>query len=104
LHNEAQVVRITHPFHPLCGREFILLERRSVWGDERVYFHDDAGRLRRLPIAWSNIGTPDAFEVISAGRSHFRVEDLLQLVSLIDRQKGAPAAAPPPKRRKKCVK
>jgi hypothetical protein len=27
------------------------------------------------------------FEVLSAGRSHFRIEDLLQLVTLIARQR-----------------
>ena len=79
-------MRITHPFHPLHGREFVLVERRSAWGEERVYFHDDEGRLRRLPAAWTNAAAVNAFEAISAGRSHFRVEDLLRLVALIARQ------------------
>jgi hypothetical protein len=83
-------VRITHPFHPLHGREYVLVECRSAWGEERVYFHDDAGRLRRLPAAWTSAAAPSAFEVLSAGRSHFRVEDLLRLVALIARQSEIP--------------
>ena len=79
-------MRITHPFHPLHGREFVLVERRNAWGEERVCFHDDAGRLRRLPAAWTSAAAPNAFEALSAGRSHFRVEDLLRLVALIARQ------------------
>jgi len=82
-------VRVTHPFHPLHGREFELVERRSAWGEERVYFRDDSGRLRRVPAAWTSAAAPTAFEAISAGRSPFRVEDLLRLAALIARHKEA---------------
>jgi hypothetical protein len=73
------------------------LERRSAWGEERVYFHDDAGRLRRLTATWTNAVAANRFEAVSAGRSHFRVDDLLQLVLLIARQnevKGSAKASP----------
>jgi len=50
--DEERVFRVTHPFHPWCGRTFELLERRTTWGEDRVYFHDEAGQLRRLPAAW----------------------------------------------------
>ncbi|WP_369127016.1 DUF5372 family protein, partial [Bradyrhizobium yuanmingense] len=26
-------MRITHPFHPLCGRKFELICRRRHWGE-----------------------------------------------------------------------
>jgi hypothetical protein len=82
-------------FHPLYGREFTLVERRSAWGEERVYFYDDYGDLRRLPAAWTSAASPDAFVEISAGRSHFRIEDLLHLTVLIAQLREARA----PKRR-----
>lgn len=82
-----QVLRITHPFHPLFGREFVLVERRCAWGEERVYFYDETGRLRRLAATWTTAVAPTPFEAVSAGRSHFRIVDLLQLVTLIARQK-----------------
>jgi hypothetical protein len=44
-----QTFRVTHPFHPLCGRIFQLIECRQTWGEYRVYFQDDAGQLARLP-------------------------------------------------------
>ncbi|WP_063750872.1 DUF5372 family protein [Paraburkholderia nodosa] len=78
---------MTHPFHPLYGREFALVDRRNTWGEDRVYFHDDAGDLKRMPAAWTSAAAPDAFEMVSAGRSHFRIEDLLQLTMLIARHK-----------------
>ncbi|HRJ25521.1 MAG TPA: DUF5372 family protein, partial [Thauera sp.] len=92
-----EVFQVTHPFHPLFGREFVLIERRNAWGEERVYFHDDTGRVRRLTAAWTNAVAPDPFERVSAGRSHFRVDHLLHLVALIARQneaKGALRARP----------
>jgi hypothetical protein len=84
-----ELFRIIHPFHPLFGREFVLIERRNAWGEERVYFYDDTGRLRRLTAAWTSAVAPNRFETVSAGRSHFRVEDLLHLVALIARQEEA---------------
>ncbi len=84
-----KVFQVTHPFHPLYGQEFALIERRSAWGEERVYFHDDSGRLRRIAAAWTNAAGPDPFDMVSGGRSHFRIDDLLQLVALIERQNAA---------------
>ena len=97
--------RVTHPFHPWCGRTFELLERRTTWGEDRVYFHDEAGQLRRLPAAWTSAAVRSPFEVLAGGRSHFRVADLLQLVTLIARQRplqGAQASrGKPPKASRK---
>jgi hypothetical protein len=74
---------VTHPFHPLCGREFELVTYRQNWGEDRVYFHDDQGRLKSLSARWTSIGPDDPFKVISAGRSVFRTSDLLELVDLL---------------------
>jgi Family of unknown function (DUF5372) len=42
-----------------------------------------------MPTAWTSVSARRVFETISAGRSHFRVEDLLQLVALIAQEKEA---------------
>jgi len=83
-----QFFHVTHPFHPWHGRTFELLERRTTWGEDRVYFHDEAGQLRRLPAAWTSVAVRSPFEVLAGGRSHFRIADLLQLAALIARQPG----------------
>ena len=64
----------------------------NTWGEDRVYFHDDAGQLRRLPAAWTSAALRSPFEVLAGSRSPFRVADLLQLVALIARQ--GPTQAP----------
>ena len=87
----AQTFQVTHVFHPLHGHELSLLDQYIAWGEDRVYCHDDTDRLRHLPTAWTTAAPPDPFVEVSAGRSHFRVEDLLQLAVLIARQTQAPA-------------
>jgi hypothetical protein len=70
---DERTFRITHPFHPLCGREFALIERRENWGEDRVYYHDDGGRVAALPARWTSVFPPDPVVALSAGRSAFRV-------------------------------
>ena len=79
---------MTHPFHPLCGREYALVTYRHNWGEDRAYFHDDEGRLRSVPAEWTSLGADDPFVVVAAGRTAFRATDLLELASLIERLLG----------------
>jgi hypothetical protein len=94
--DRPQLIRVTNVFHPLYGREFTLVERRSAWGEERVYFHDECGALRRLPAMWTSAAPADPFVEVAAGRSHFRIEDLLQLAALVAKLREART----PKRRR----
>jgi len=57
---------------------------RHNWGEDRVYFHNAEGRLTSLPAQWTNVVAVDPFVTMAAGRSHFRVEDLLKLVGLLE--------------------
>jgi len=52
-------------------------------GERRVYFYNADRRLVSIPQAFTSLAAPDPFLVLSAGRSHFRVEDLLELSHLI---------------------
>jgi hypothetical protein len=78
-------VRVTHPFHPWCGQVFEFVALRSNWGEDRVCFHDERGELKSLPVAWTDAARPDPFVVIAAGRCPFRLDDLLELASMISR-------------------
>lgn len=80
---------MTHPFHPLRGQRFALVDRRRTWGEERVYYHDAAGQLHRICVQWTSLAEVDAFVQTSAGRSSLRVSDLLQLAALIGQLKAA---------------
>jgi len=77
-------VRVTHPFHPLAGREFDLMVRKQTWAEDRVFFVGDDGQLSSLPAGWTDAVAADPFVVVAAGRSALRVEDLVALASLLD--------------------
>ena len=42
-------MRVTHPFHPLYGRDFEFVAHRHNWGEDRVDLHDENGELFSLP-------------------------------------------------------
>ncbi|MFM0198207.1 DUF5372 family protein [Paraburkholderia strydomiana] len=75
---------MTHPFHPLRGTRIQLATRRQNWGEDRVMFYDEHGRLVSILASWTDVDGPDAFAQTAAGRSAFRVEDLRRLRALID--------------------
>ena len=77
-------ITIVHPFHPLFGKEFELLDCRQGWGEYRVYFYDSEQVLISMPAAWTDILPRDPFVELSDGRSFYRLEDLLCLRRFID--------------------
>ena len=75
---------MTHPFHRLHGREFELVETMAVVGVEWVHYTGDDGALRTIRQAWTSVDGEDPFVRVAAGRSAFRVSDLLALAALLD--------------------
>ena len=78
---------VIHPFHPLCGRSFVFGGIRRSWAECRVFVLDHDGSQLSFPLEWTDAGDPDVFVAIAAGRSPFRVQDLLELSALIERFK-----------------
>jgi hypothetical protein len=78
-------VRVTHPFHPLVGRDFEIIVHRQNWGEDRVHLHDENGELFSLPAGWTDVAPADPFVVVAGGRCPFTTEGLLALAGLIDR-------------------
>ena len=78
-------VRITHPFHPLCGQTFELVSRSSHWGEDRVIYRASDGTLPAIAAAFTDVEPPDIFRRIADGRAAFRMVDLIELVGLLQR-------------------
>jgi Family of unknown function (DUF5372) len=76
--------RITHPFHPLTGREFEALARKEYGGEQRVCFLDKKGRECEIPLSWTDLAPEDALATLAAGKSWFRATDLLELARLVE--------------------
>jgi Family of unknown function (DUF5372) len=75
---------VTHPYHPLYQQELELVCYRQNWGEDRVWFQGSDGRLHSLPRSWTDVGGVDPFVAVAAGRSQFRVADLLELAKQIE--------------------
>jgi hypothetical protein len=80
---EKRCFRITHPYHPLFDRVLELVTCRQNWGEDRLWFYDREGHLASVPASWTDIAAVDPVVVVGAGRSLFRVTDLLHLVQRI---------------------
>ena len=61
------------------------MTRKLTWGEDRVFYYDPVGKLKSLLTNVTDVVSKDAFDRISAGRSAFRVDDLLELRRFIDR-------------------
>jgi hypothetical protein len=67
-----------------------MVSRQHNWGQDRVFYYDLDGRLKSFAANITDLLPVDVFTRISAARSAFRVEDLLELRALLDRH-GGPA-------------
>ena len=56
-----------------------MVARSREYGEERVYYRDQNGRMRFLPVRWTSLAAPDPFILAAAGRAYFRLEDLIRL-------------------------
>jgi hypothetical protein len=70
------------------GNEYEMVGRHLSWGEDRVFYYDSGGRLKSFPVNITDLFPIDDFTRISAGRSAFRVDDLLELRERLDRRKG----------------
>jgi hypothetical protein len=57
--------------------------RKNNWGEDRVMYYNAQGRLCSMLASWTSLALQDAFSLASAGRSWFRVDDLLNLAALL---------------------
>ncbi len=50
---------------------------------EQAYYHDDIGRLRMMPIAWTSLRDEDPVVRFGLGKAPFKLADLLELSRLL---------------------
>jgi hypothetical protein len=67
-----------------------LVVRQNNWAEDRVFYYGPDRRLKSFPTDVTDLFPIDTFTRISAGRSAFRADDLLELRELLDRQGAAP--------------
>jgi len=63
-----------------------MVTRKLTWGEDRVFYYESSGKLKSLMTNVTDVVPSDDFDRISAGRSAFRVDDLLELRRLFDQR------------------
>jgi hypothetical protein len=76
--------KVIHPFHPMRGKKFEVVDYYHSGAEKRAFFRDESGDLKSIPIAWTDLSPPDPFVSFSKGRSLFRVKELLSLCGLLE--------------------
>jgi hypothetical protein len=80
-----RLVRITHPFHPLSGKELACVGERYNRHGRRVLLRVDDVTVCSVPPQWTDLAAPDPEILIGGYRALFRVADLLELERLVDK-------------------
>ena len=57
---------------------------RNDWGCDRVSYAGPDGRLRTLPVEWTDVLEPDLVVTVGAGRAVFRTDRLRELRRFIN--------------------
>ena len=79
-----RLVRITHPFHPLSGKELACVGERYNRYGRRLLLRVDDVTVCSVPLQWTDLVAPDPEIVIGEYRALLRVADLLELERLVD--------------------
>jgi hypothetical protein len=77
-------VRVTHPFHPLSGRQFACVGERYNRYGKRLLLRVDDVTVRSVPPQWTDLVAPDPEIVMGRHRALFRVADLVELAQLVE--------------------
>ena len=85
--DKRRKVRITHPFHPLRGKQFELVEHKCIFAESYLFFYDPFGHLLQIPAVWTDFLKSDAFVEVAAARSALHADFLLELAELLEQVK-----------------
>jgi len=76
-------VQVTHPFHPLSGRQLVCVGERYNRYGTRLLLRVDEEHVCSIPRQWTDAVAPDPEVIIGKGRGMLRVADLLELADLV---------------------
>jgi hypothetical protein len=78
-------VRVTHPFHPLFGRQLPCVGKRYNRYGKRLLLQVDDATVWSVPPQWTDLWDPDPEAIMGGGRALVRAVDLIELASLVRR-------------------
>jgi len=75
---------VTHPFHPLLGKRFLVLKVRRVGGREVLSLFEEGRGTMALPREWTDQGCPSPYSSVLEQPPILHASCLLKLRELID--------------------
>jgi len=81
--NDKRTISITHPFSPMKGQEYIVIERINAWGEDRIICCDNDGNSRVFLTSWTDYLPEEPFITVSDGKVDFKYDDLQMLAKLV---------------------
>jgi Family of unknown function (DUF5372) len=72
----------------LRGQSFEALAVLNNWGGDRVSYAGPEGRVRSMPVEWTDVVAPDLVVTLGAGQVLFRADRLRLLRALLDAPSG----------------
>lgn len=74
---------MTHPFHPLSGRQLACVGERYNRYGKQLLLQVDGETICSVPPEWTDLVAPDPEIVMGEERAIVRVADLLELARLV---------------------
>jgi len=71
---------ITHPFHPLRGKRFLITQKSRISGIDTLYLRAETGDGFSVACEWTDQADPSTL----TGRTILDVKHLLDLAALLD--------------------
>jgi Family of unknown function (DUF5372) len=77
---------VTHPFHPLLGKRFLVLKVRRVGGHEVLSLFDDRNGAVALPREWTDQADPSPYPTVLEqppilhGACLLKLSELVQII------------------------
>lgn len=72
-----------HTFHPLRGKQFVVLKSRVVRGVECLILKGSDSGTFAVPRDWTDSARPDAYRDAEISPRFLKVESLLSIVGLL---------------------
>ena len=85
---DQQLVRVTHPFHPLFAQRLPCVGRRSNRYGERLLLRARNATVWSVSPQWTDLVSEDPEVVMGNGRALLRFSDLMELADLVGRLSG----------------
>jgi len=75
---------VTHPFHPLLGKRFLILKMRRVGGREVLSLFDEVNGPLALPREWTDQAPPSPYADVLGQAPVLHLPCLIKLQELVE--------------------